>query len=858
MKYTKFTTGFLFSLSLVLAGCSCSGNNNKSNTSNNGNQSKTEVPERNSESISSAAFDWEFDDITKDCAAPKGTYGLSFNLDNLYSNISYDMDIDHYSYEELRVLRSIPYAKHGHWFKEIDLYEKFNSIEEYCETTKPIIKQYAIDERNNKKSDYWKLWESDYAETYKTIILNDDELSFVNRVDAEIEKRLKNRYIERDGLKLLNIDLAENLNYLCSPSQAAIDLLRNNSFCISETRAEQMYNPYEYYHKLPHYITTDLFLSAYNAYLAWMIQTVEEENIYPLICNFTNEMFDQSMNELYSCSDESILKLAQHAVVYYAIACRLATGNDKELPDDLQDIYDEEIRDIESLADIKSNFLGIFMPYSIFKPRGFYTRNSNTQNYFKVMMWLQSAKYRINTDDSIVYPLFLSLQYERASSSLKEKMKNVYNLLSYLIGEIDNCSMMDLSEKLGADFQINNDSDLKDPDKLASVRDYLQKENERCNRIFNRVEGLDPIAEVNFMPQRYTPDAEILMWMCDVETESSRPFPDGLDVLNSFGNRVAERILNETDSGTVKWDDYKASSARMKAKFENYPDFNKTLYNKNIEALVSLQNNRKKPDYMNTEAWQKKNTNTALASWAELKHTTILYAESPGGAEGGEGGEIVFMPEPDHYSDIVEPNIEFWEKSIELLNQTEIVFEDNGIHTGYEHRWLKNKAEEYLEATKKELAGEPVNLKLWTGESYENFYNYALTFSDRTKINNTDIAKIADAYTRFRDGAPDNGILHVGLGLVNSIFVLVENNGKIYLTEGAVYDYRSAVLNSRANDDEWRKMLNKDYGIGRPKWMEPYILLDNNRVWINQNVGDRNVRGYEFDENSTDNEGWFF
>ncbi|MCQ2229235.1 MAG: DUF3160 domain-containing protein [Bacteroidales bacterium] len=856
MKYTKITTGFLLSLSLSLAGCSCSGND-KSNSSTDGNQSDNEESGSNNGYFSGAAYEWSFDKITKDCAAPKGTFGLSFNLDSLYSNISYDIAIDHYSYEELRVLRSIPYAKHGHWFKEADLYEKFNGINEYIETTKPIIKQYAIDERNNQKSDYWKLWESNYPQTYKTVNLNDEEISFVKRVDAEIEKRLKNRYIERDGLMLLNIDLAENINYLCRPSQAAINMLRDNSFCISETGAEQMYNPYEYYHKLPHYITTDLFLSAYNAYLAWMIQTVEEENIYPLICNFTNMMYDQSVNELNSCTDESIMKLAQHAVVYYAIACRLATGIDKVLPDDLQDIYNEEIGKIESFSDDKSELFGLFMSYSTFKPRGFYTRNTNTQNYFKVMMWLQSAKYRINTDDNIVYPLFLSLQYERASYSLKAEINKVNNLLTYLIGENDNCSMIDISEKLAADFDITNDSDLKDSDKLASVRDYLQNENERCNRIFNRTEGTEPIAEVNFMPQRYTPDAEVLMWMCDIDKESSRPFPDGLDVLNSFGNRAAERILNETDPGTAKWSDYNASSARMKAKFENYPDFNKSLYNKNIEALVSLQNNKKKPDYMNTDAWQKKNANTALASWAELKHTTILYAEIPGAAEGGEGGEVIYMPEPDEYSDIVEPNIEFWEKSIELLHQTQGVFIDNEIDTDYNHRWLLSHAEKYLEATKKELAGEPVKLNLHTGEDYEYFCN-SLNFEDGTKINNTDIAKIADVYTRFVDGAPDNGILHVGLGLVNSIFVLVENNGNIYLTEGAVYDYRSAVLKNRTNDEEWREMLNTDYGLGRPKWMEPYILLDNDRVWINQNVGNRSVRGYEFDETSTDNEGWFY
>ena len=47
------------------------------------------------------------------------------------------------------------------------------------------------------------------------------------------------------------------------------------------------------------------------------------------------------------------------------------------------------------------------------------------------------------------------------------------------------------------------------------------------------------------------------------------------------------------------------------------------------------------PYFMKTPQWQKKNLNTALASWAELKHDAILYAKQPMVAECGSGG-----PEP--------------------------------------------------------------------------------------------------------------------------------------------------------------------------------------------------------------------
>src|SRR5919108_6162840 len=43
------------------------------------------------------------------------------------------------------------------------------------------------------------------------------------------------------------------------------------------------------------------------------------------------------------------------------------------------------------------------------------------------------------------------------------------------------------------------------------------------------------------------------------------------------------------------------------------------------------------PLFMQSTAWQDKQLNTALGSWAELKHDTILYAKQPYGGLGGCG-----------------------------------------------------------------------------------------------------------------------------------------------------------------------------------------------------------------------------
>lgn len=883
MKYTDISRGILFSLAISLTGCFSEGEKEKpaeeTSTESENNEESTdeqiiieEVKPIDSTVIIGAAFEWNHK-FLKDCTAKAGTLGLSFNVDSMYNNINYDMAIEDFQYEELRLLRSIPYAKHGHWFKEGDLYEKFNTIGSYIKTMEPIARKYAEDQRSNTTSEYWNLWGTDdYPKTYDMIKLNKKESAFVKRVDEEIKKRDQKRYVKNNGLYLLNVNLAENLNYFQFSDTSAFYMLGKNNFCISETRAEQMYNPYEYYHGLPHYITTDLFLSAYNAYFAWLIQYVEESQIYPQITAFVNSMLEQSLKELASCKDDKIRPLAEHSVVYYAIAKRLLgipPGSENaeydneiklRLPVKLRDIYTNEIKDINSGEDIpRSPFLGEQMFYSLFKPRGFYTRNDNMKMYFRGMMWLQNAKYRMK---NLGIPLYLALQYDRSNPLLKKDMDKTYNLLTYLIGDVDNCSIIDLSKRLSSEFGIKKDSDIQDKAKLALVRNYLKKENQRCNRIFNRVQGTDTIPELNFMPQRYTPDAEVLMWMCDPSRTSARPFPNGLDFLYSFGNTVAGKLLNDFDSTTKTWSSYGKMVDKMQSKFKNYPYFGRSIYEKNLEALVALQNNEIQPDYMKTEAWKIKNTNTALASWAELKHTTILYAEQPNDAsEGGEGGEVYYdLPTAEYYSDIIEPNLKFWEKAIELLKETKKVFEKNGIEVDEKHRWLLNNAEYYAKMTRKELSGEAVDIHLGTGEDYEWFCN-SLTFDDHSKVNNTDIAKVADIYTRQIIYAPDNGILHTGLALVNSIYVVVENNGHTYITEGAVYDYRLAVLDKRHDDDEWRNLLKEDYNLGRQKWMTPYILTGDKRVRIRQNVGNRETRGWAYDEDDEGERkdyGWFY
>ena len=168
------------------------------------------------------------------------------------------------------------------------------------------------------------------------------------------------------------------------------------------------------------------------------------------------------------------------------------------------------------------------------------------------------------------------------------------------------------------------------------------------------------------MPQRYVPDAEVLQEMVDYESKpTKRATPKGLDVMAAIGIPQAERILIDELKEDKQWSDYMPTLKRMKERMAEI-DWDASVSNRWIATMKDVNSQPENaPYFMNTPQWGKKNLNTALASWAELKHDAILYAKQPFGAECGGGGP----PEP-ICRGYVEPNVAYWQKAIDLLDAT--------------------------------------------------------------------------------------------------------------------------------------------------------------------------------------------
>ena len=198
------------------------------------------------------------------------------------------------------------------------------------------------------------------------------------------------------------------------------------------------------------------------------------------------------------------------------------------------------------------------------------------------------------------------------------------------------------------------------------------------------------------------------------------------------------------------------------------------------------------------------------------------------------------LPEP-HVMGYVEPNVAYWTKAIDLLNATSKVLTDYNMMTNDMKNvtnQMREKAQFLLNMSKKELSGQVL-----TGEEYDQIKAIGSTFEYITlqivgaepgvswdaAVSGADksIAVIADVYTANADNNPNKSVLYEAVGPAHEIYVVVEVDGYLYLTRGAVFSYREFqedIAAPRTTDEECQPQLKSQPNKGIPSWMEEIIV----------------------------------
>ena len=770
----------------------------------------------------------------------------TIDVESLKDSIDYDMDITGLSLADLRVLRNAPAARIGFPFKDAYIRGVYSGTTWYDSL------MYDFDNRTNfsgvKKieDESWLNYYYRAAEETGMLKFSEQEKTFMDRVKQREDDLLKHNFDVPEGIRV-NVGNLVNPKQLKNFDSLLCQHLAEEGFAIVPATHDQLFNVYEKndYSEFPNFVTTDLYLQLYHLYFDCMLRELEEHGLYQLMTDFSAGML-AAMKQINAHSDESSLmaRLSAHNVTFFKVACALFAG--QTTSDD--PIAAEEIAKAtdatNNFSSLMADYKDIEFAYSLFRPRGHYTRSKNLQNYFRGMMWLQTAAFGLNHDDEIQEAVIIACALN-GNQALFEKYERLNQLITFLLGKSDNLSIPQVMTEVKKTGKPMTElvGDTQAMSQLKQVLDEMGNKQTRIRPKFERTSH----NKICIMPQRYMPDAETLQEMVDYDNKPTlRGTPKGLDVFAAMGISTAEQILIEEGQ---KWKDFELMLQKMKKRMGEI-DWQETIANQWMNTLTTLTSKADDaPYFMLNPEWNKKDLNAMLASWAELKHDAILYAKQPFGAECGGGGP----PEP-LVVGYVEPNISFWKKAIELLDNTEKLLKEQNLLTekiASATTRIREEALFLLAVSEKELSGKPISDEEYEqieyiGATFENISldlvrepdQYLMGWSDVQGADKK-IALVADVYTANADNNPDKSILFEAIGNADEIFVVVEIGGCLYLTRGAVFSYREFIQpidQPRLTDEEWQEQIKENPRKGVPEWMKSITVPLKNQPEPNEEI----------------------
>jgi hypothetical protein len=299
--------------------------------------------------------------------------------------------------------------------------------------------------------------------------------------------------------------------------------------------------------------------------------------------------------------------------------------------------------------------------FSQFEPRGHYAGDPALERYFRAMMWLGRIDFRMTVPEGGVMAL------DRRQLTAAVGLHDVFDeatlaahgridgAIRGFVGEADMMTVADVA-RFKSDLGIGTATDLSQLDD-ATLLATLHEGDYGLQRIASHVLKGAPPGELPrslaFLPQRYVVDSYVFANVVYDRVEpkdgaSVRYMPNPLDVaFAALENDHAAALLE----GELDEFGYAPNLAATRALADAHGcDYWETsLYGQWLSALRALSRDVGDlppglPEVAQTEPWARRLTNTQLASWAELRHDTILYAKQS--YSGGETCEF-----PDAYVD---------------------------------------------------------------------------------------------------------------------------------------------------------------------------------------------------------------
>lgn len=301
----------------------------------------------------------------------------------------------------------------------------------------------------------------------------------------------------------------------------------------------------------------------------------------------------------------------------------------------------------------------------------------------------------------------------------------------------------------------------------------------------------------------------------------------GLDIMTVLGSDQAYRIERE-EFGQDRYTNWQTQIEKVNKEFSErsadlWPVNLYTGWLESLQRVMTIPPDTA-PDFMRSRAWARKSLNTALGSWTELRHDTILYAKQSVTAEG-DGGE-----EPQSLG-YVEPYPAFYAKIAGLATTLRKGLVDYGLIDPESTNKLETMiglAKTLQSISEKELTGDELTLdERTTIAEYGHYLETIEQFSDseegRTLSPSPEKSPlVADVHTSYNTGTA----LEEATGYPLVLYAAFKLDGKLQLFAGASYSYYefNVPLAERLTDEAWVEILDSGQEPARPAWTNEWIV----------------------------------
>lgn len=601
-----------------------------------------------------------------------------------------------------------------------------------------------------------------------------------------------------------------------------------------------------YVNDLPLYITVDSVLHAMHRSFDELLMSVEARTLWPALSSLLGDL-RAALRE--GALDAYPAEVRADIDEYLAVALALLT-NGEVVPVAGGDI--ERIRYFARLARAaegmqEDEIFGTtrYMDYSQFRPRGHYEGHMVLDRYFRAMMWLGRVDARLAqvTDQGT---LVLDRRQTAVALALSELVElsgrtgydGIRGAIDAFVGRPDSMTPTEaeaLKTALGVADGTELDT-LSDEQILAAiVAGGFGAQAINAHGVV-AVPGDEPTPlapSFLLFGQAYIIDSEVFGRVVYDRFSSPEPrlMPQPLDVAATvLGNDTATRLL-AAEIAAYPGLEQRLAELRAFVDGQDPSLWDSSLYNGWLAALRTLPRDvsadTSLPSVFRSEAWALRLLNAQLASWAELRHDTLLYAKQ-------SYTMMASCEFPDVY---VDPYPETWAAIADFARLGGELLGGDGPDVAAYFENLATIATRLQGMAQRQLDGLPLESDdlVWANDmvrvhneivgcapeaSADGWYTTLFYGSvDPLEFDPT----IADIHTQPTDAAGNmvGRVLHVGTGRPQTMVVTVMRDDGPRAYVGVVSSYYEVVTDgfTRLSDLDWSG--GRLDASPRPEWLGP-------------------------------------